>query len=183
MLGHSLFPKITPPTRTAENSCSLIDNIFATLSPNYVSSQAGINYSRISDHHPYFLSNCPSNKISVGMNKKIYVKQRINSETAYTYLKQSLLENDISAAMNTDPYYNPNINYDILQDHLTQRKNKHLPYRNVKFDKYRNKVNKWITHGFINSIKQRDTLYQEFSYTNRSHARYHLLKYKLITLN
>ena len=70
MLGHSLFPKITLPTRTAENSCSLIDNIFATLSPNYVSSQAGIIYSRISDPHPYFLSICPSNKISVGMNKK-----------------------------------------------------------------------------------------------------------------
>ena len=70
MLGHSWFPKITLPTRTAENSCSLIDNIFATLSPNYVSSQEGIIHSRISDHHPYFLSICPSNKISVGMNKK-----------------------------------------------------------------------------------------------------------------
>ena len=70
MLGHSLFPKITLQTRTAENSCSLIDNIFATLSPYYVSSQAGIIYSRTSDHHPYFLSICPSNKISVGMNKK-----------------------------------------------------------------------------------------------------------------
>ena len=70
MLGHSLFPKITLPTRTVENSCSLIDNIFATLSPNYVSSQAGIIYARISGLHPYFLSICPSNKISLGMNKK-----------------------------------------------------------------------------------------------------------------
>ena len=126
MLGHSLFPIITLPTRTAENSCSLIDNIFATLSPNYVSSQAGIIYSRIFDHHPYFLNIRPSNKMSVGMNKKRNVKQRINSETPYNNLKQSLFENDISAAMNTDPYCNPNINYDILHDHLTQMKNKHF---------------------------------------------------------
>ena len=70
MLGHSLFLKITLPTRTAESSCSLFDNIFTTLSPNFASSQSGIIYSRISDHHPYFLSICPSNKISVGMNKK-----------------------------------------------------------------------------------------------------------------
>ena len=90
MLGHSLFPKITLPTTTAENSCSLIDNIFATLRPNYVSSQAGIIYYRISDHQPYFLSICPSNKISLGMNKKRYVKQRINSETAYTNLNRCL---------------------------------------------------------------------------------------------
>ena len=38
------------------------------------------------------------------MNKTRYVKQRINGETAYTNLKQSLFENDISAAMNTDPF-------------------------------------------------------------------------------
>ena len=184
MLGHSLFPKITLPTRTAENSCSLIDNIFATLSPNYVSSQAGIIYSRISDHHPYFLSICPSNKISVGMNKKGHVKQRINSETAYNNLKQSLFENDISDAINTDPYCNPNINYDILHDHLTQMKNKYLPYRYVNFNKYRHKGNKWITHGIMKSTKQRDKLYiMKLSCISRSHARYHLLKNKLNTFN
>ena len=32
MLGHSLIPTITLPTRMAENSCSLIDEIFYTLS-------------------------------------------------------------------------------------------------------------------------------------------------------
>ena len=155
ILGHSLFPKSTLPSWTVANSCSLIDNIFAILSPNYVSSQACIIYSRMSDHHPYFLSICPSNKISVGMNKKIHVKQRINSETAYNNLKQSLCENDISAAMNTDPYGNPNINYDILHDHLTHMKNKYSPYRYVKFKKYRHKGNKLITHGIIKSIKPR----------------------------
>ena len=110
------------------------------------------------------------------MNKKRYVKQRINSETAYNNLKQSLFENDISAAMNTDPYCNPNINYDILHDHLTQMKNKYLPYRYVKFDKCRHRGNKWITHGILKSIKQRDKLYRELSFINRSHVRYHPLK-------
>ena len=52
------------------------------------------------------------------MNKKRYVKLGINSETVYSNLKQSLFENDISAVMNTDPYCNPNIHYDILHDHL-----------------------------------------------------------------
>ena len=113
MPGHILFPIVTLPTRTAENSYSLIDDIFATLSPNYVSSRADIIYSEISDHHPYSVSICPSNKISVGVNKKRYVKQIINSETAYSNLKQSLFENDISAAMNTDHYCTPNSNYNI----------------------------------------------------------------------
>ena len=60
-------------------------------------------------------------------------------------------------------------------------KSKHLPYRYVKFDKYRHKGNKWITHGIIKSIKHRDKLYKELSCTNRSHARYHLLNNKLST--
>ena len=83
--------------------------------------------------------------------------------------------------MNTDPYCNPNIIYNILHDHLTQMKNKYFPYRYVKFDKYRHKGNKWITHGIIKSIKQRDKLYRELSCISRSYARYHLLKNKLNT--
>ena len=35
VLGHSLFPKITFPTKTVENSCSLIDDIFATPQTTY----------------------------------------------------------------------------------------------------------------------------------------------------
>ena len=85
--------------------------------------------------------------------------------------------------MNTDTYCNPNINYNILHDHLTQMKTKHLPYSYVKFDKYRHKGNKWITHDIIKAIKQIDKLYEELNCINRSHARYHLLKNKLNTFN
>ena len=83
MLGCSLIPKITLPTRMAENSCSLIDNIFCTISPNYISSQAGIIYSKISDHHPYFLSICPNNKEPPN-NKRKYVKQRLNRGSVWS---------------------------------------------------------------------------------------------------
>ena len=55
LLGHSLFPKITFPTRLGENSCSLIDNIFCSLSHNSVASLAGIICTRISDHFPPIL--------------------------------------------------------------------------------------------------------------------------------
>ena len=35
MLGQSLFPKITLPTRTVENSCSLIDNISISVTSDF----------------------------------------------------------------------------------------------------------------------------------------------------
>ena len=58
MLGYSMFPKITFPTRLSENgnTCSLIDNIFCKLSSNTISSFAGILLSRISDHCSGFIS-------------------------------------------------------------------------------------------------------------------------------
>ena len=65
MLGHSLFPKLHSQHRLWKTAA-----LWSTLSPNYVSFQAGIKYSRISDQHPHVLSICPSNKISVVMNKK-----------------------------------------------------------------------------------------------------------------
>ena len=129
MLGHSLFPKLHSQHGLRKTvALWLIIYLQLYLQTTYHLKRVYF-FSRKSDHHTYFLSICPSNKISVGMNKKRCVKQKINSGTAYNNLKQSLFVNDISAAMNTDPYCNPNINYDILHDHLTQMKNKYLPYR------------------------------------------------------
>ena len=182
MLGYSLIPKITLPTRMAENSCSLIDNIFCTISPNYISSQAGIIYSKISDHHPYLLSICPNNKEPPN-NKRKYVKQRLNTGEAYGRLKQELVDNDVTNMMDNDPYCDPNYNYDILHNHLIKLKNKHLPYRMVKFDKYKHKGNKCITHGILRSIKHRDELYKELSCTVRTSDRYLVLKNELNTFN
>ena len=182
MLDYSLIPKITLPTRMAENSCSLIDDIFCTISPNNISSQAGIIYSKISDHHPYFLSICPNSKEPPN-NKRKYVKQRLNTREAYGRLKQELVDNDVTNMMDNDPYCNPNYNYDILHNHLIKLKNKHLPYRMVKFDKYKHKGNKWITHGILRSIKHRDELYKELSCTFRTSDIYLVLKNKLNTFN
>ena len=70
MFAYSIFRKITLPTRMAENSCTLIYNIFCTLSPYYISSPTGIFYLRIADHHRYFLSICPNGK-GLPNNQKI----------------------------------------------------------------------------------------------------------------
>ena len=62
-------------------------------------------------------------------------------------------------------------------------KEKHLPYKFVKFDKYRHKNSKWITHGVIKSIKNRDKLNRELKFTDQSSERYAILKNRLSTYN
>ena len=54
----------------------------------------------------------------------------------------------------------PNQNYERLTNHITVAKQKHLPYRFVKFNKHRHKDKKWITNEIIDQIKRRDNLYQ-----------------------
>ena len=84
---------------------------------------------------------------------------------------------------NHDAYCNPNINYDILQDQLTTMKDKHLPYKLVKSNKYKHKNSKWITQGIIKSIKYKDKLYKGFDCTLRSNVKFAHFKERLNTFN
>ena len=181
MLGYSLFPKITHPTRLGENSCSLIDNIFCTLSPSIIHSNAGILHSRISDHFPCYISIRP-NKFRLGDHPK-YVKQRIKSPQAYNALLKNLTEVSIADSLDSNPYCDPNENYNILHETLTKLKDKHLPYKFVKFNKHRHKNNKWITYGIIRSIKYRDKMYRDLKCMDNSTITYVQFKNQLDVYN
>ena len=54
MLCNGLFPKITLPTRLADKSATLIDNIFCRVTNSSKSCTSGIIFSDISDHLPCF---------------------------------------------------------------------------------------------------------------------------------
>ena len=167
MLSHSFFPKITFPTRVNNSSgATLIDNIFCKLSSLTLQTKAGIMLDEISDHFPYFIS------LNVCLNTTKpprLVKKRINS--------------DISKNMNTDLSSDPNLNYNILHDHITEMKKKHLPYKFEKFHKHKHKNNKWISFGIIRSIKTRDEMYLKFKRCNQQHVEYDTLKNNLHVFN
>ena len=137
----------------------LIDNIFCTLSPSMIHSNAGILHSRISDHFPCYIS-IRLHKFKLGDHSK-YVKQRIKSPQAYDALLKNLTEVSIVNSLDSNPYCDPNANYNILHETFTKLKDKHLPYKFVNFDKNRHKNNEWITCGIIKSIEYRDKLYRE----------------------
>ena len=178
MLAYSLFPKITFPTRTSESgSCTLIDNIFCKLSKETLSSIAGILYTSISDHYPYFLSFSRS-KNRGNEPPSRYVKQRVDTESARAAYLADLMNSNIISQLNQDPYCDPNVNYDILHKHITDLKDKHLPFKLVKFNKYKHKGNKWITNGVLKSLIYKDRLYKQLRSTDKSSNLYPYLKQK-----
>ena len=182
LLSYSLFPKITFPTRLGENSCSLIDNIFCSLSHRSVASLAGIMCTRISDHFPCFVSLRLRNDGASGQRNK-YIKMRVNSNEANEAFFADLQACDFTTLLDHTPHGDPNQNYDKLHDKLSELKCKHLPWKLVRFNKYRHKGNRWITHGVIKSVKYRDKLYRNLKATNKDSLLYGQIKNKLSVYN
>ena len=130
MLTHSFFPKITLPTRVNNSSgAKLIDNILCKLSPLTFQTDAGILLDQISDHYPYFVS---FNFCHHRNKPPRLVKKRINTDKAIQDMLTDMTECDINKNMKNDLSSDPNLNYDVLHDHITKMKDKHLPF---KFEK------------------------------------------------
>ena len=60
---------------------------------------------------------------------------------------------------------------------------KHISSKTVKFNKYKHKKSKWITHGVIKSIKYRDKLYKILKMTPHASATYTTQQINLNTYN
>ena len=85
--------------------------------------------------------------------------------------------------MNTDVSTDPNINYNILENKITGLINTYMPLKRVKYNKYKHRKNKWITHGIIKSISSRDKLYKKLLQTAHNTAEYDINKINLRTYN
>ena len=182
MLSHSLYPKITLPTRIGVRSATLIDNIYCKLSPNTIDSSAGILFTNLSDHLPSFL--CIQRNFNFKTKKPPKLaKQKLNSPNAMENLKSELINIDITSKLNPDLNMNPNENYNHLIKVITETKEKHFPNKMVKFNKHRHKNNKWITYAIIKSIAYRDKLHLKKKKTNPLTDEYAILDNNLKVYN
>ena len=102
---------------------------------------------------------------------------------AYVSVLTDLCQSDIVNNIITDPYTDPNINYEILENLATRLRNKHLPLKTVKYNKHKHNGSKWISRGVIRSIKYRDKLYRELKRTGRASRDYPELQILLKTYN
>ena len=157
VLSSGLLPSITFPTRFAERSASLIDNIFTNSShPDLIT--AGILTSQISDHQPCFVLLKNSFK-SYHHTNQSRTEIRKRSPNFNVLVKHDFSQADIMSKLNLDPNTDPNINYNILEETITDIMNKHTTTKYIKFNKHKHKNNEWITNGILTSIKFRDRLH------------------------
>ena len=164
MLSNGFYPKITLPTRLDRNTCTLIDNVYFKLSPQMLESMAGIIFTRISDHLPYFISVPIENRTPLCKTEK-YVKQHVCNRNTYGALLGEFMSSNITAMLDTNPYGKPNRNFNNFHDHIMKLKERHLPVKYIKYNKYKHKRNKC-------SIKYRDNMYKVLKQTDPTSSPY-----------
>lgn len=181
MLNTGLCPKITLPTRFSRHSATLIDNIYCKISDKTIDTSSGILFTGVSDHLPYFV--CLNNISVQNESKPKYVKCRLNKPEAIKKFTDELRNSNIHEKLNHTLEQDPNENYDILIETITKIKEKHLPYRFVKFNKHKHKNNMWITHGIIRSICYRDSMLLKLNKSTLDSPEYFTLKLNIATYN
>ena len=152
MMSSGLLPNITLPTRISPDSATLIDNIFTTknLTPN----KSGIIESSISDHYPQFISYNNIRKTRPKLPKYIQYRQ-INKQYTNIFLHK-LNNTNWNVDVNCTDI---NLMCDAFLSKFTCAYHTCFPIENVKCNKYKHKLNKWLTNGILTSIKSKDIQY------------------------
>ena len=173
MITQGFVIQLSLPTRFSLHRATLIDHIFTKLSSSYSMYQSGILFTQISDHLPSFI--CIEKHISKPKLPK-YVNIQICSQAAQNAFINEINNFNFSEILNTDPNTDPNQNYRNIINTLQTFKNKHMPYKSVRFKRYHHKISPWLTNGILRSIKYKDSLYKKLKLTQQSDPIYNTLK-------
>ena len=180
LTSNSFYPKITVPTRLTNNNGTLIDNFLCKLTENTLDTTSGVLIKKLSDHQPYFII---LNNILTKDSPPVYVKITKKDKDAIQNFYDEILTSEKLINLQQDLKEDPNNTYNVLHDVIQDAKNKHMPTKLVKYNKYKHKKSKWVTFGIINSIQYRDNLYKKLKMSDPLSAEFATLKINLNTYN
>ena len=159
------------PTRFSHRNASLIDQLFCKMSsPDTRNANvSGILINNLSDHLPYFssLDICSPSK-----QTPKFILCHNNSPECIRQFYAYVLSEMSTLSFDTDTKANPTSNYEKLHFVLVSAREKILKPKLVRFNKYKHKLNPWMTIGILKSIKYRDKLYKKLKLMDNSSVAY-----------
>ena len=132
---NSFYPKITLPTRFANKSCSLIDQIYCKSPLPITAFSSKIVISQLSDHLPCITS---IKLLHEKKHKPKYVSTRACTPSTISDFKDEL-KNEISNLNLNNLMSVPNLSYEAFEDFFIRIKDKHMPMKTIRFDKHKHK--------------------------------------------
>lgn len=167
------MPQITLPTRLCDTCDTLIDNTFTN---NFDKEHKnGILTSIISDHNMTFcilVGTC--NKTQSNIKQCVEIENV--SERSLENFRIELLNKNMFDNMNHDLFADPNQNCEILSTIITNAKNLHMPLKIRKFNKCKDKKEKWMTNGLLLQINRKNKMYVDWKTKSLNEEIYNMKK-------
>ena len=178
MISTGFYPKISIPTRFDQNhsSATLIDQIYSN---DYNTNVSGVFTNIISDHQMIYTYSKETYQ-DIRQNTR-FIEIESNNPVNLEQFLNELKNLNIQQKFNMNPFANPNTNYRILTDLLTETKNAFLPKKRVKFNKKKHNKCPWMTQGILNSINTKDKMYKQLIKTPPQSQNYNTQKVNLRT--
>ena len=157
LISRCIIPQATLPTRFASKSATLIDNIYVRPMDGNKVISSHIFVSKLSDHFP-LLTCLDIVKKPQYRPKFVYVQEK--SPPAI----QNFVTNIDNKLKNTQFYTSylrdPNDNYKELEKIIVDSREKYLPFKKKRFNKYIHKLSPWMTDEILRMIEHKDKLYK-----------------------
>ena len=151
--SYLIKPHITLPTRIAEKSRTLIDNIFISAIPNYTTS--GNFITGISDHLIQFcIFNNPQFDNLSDKTKGHYRDWKNFNQKNFSDTFNNLNWEEILEIEKNDP----NICFDNFYEKLKKLINDHVPIKKITKQQRKKKLKPWVTNCILISMSIRDKL-------------------------
>lgn len=146
------LPKITLPTRFGADS--LIDNIFTNhIEGSHIS---GNFQHKLSDHQAMFCMLKSNKKLK---NAIQYVQIEIINNTTLENMRRDLAQQDVGEKLNNNIMHSPHANCEVLLNTLTDAKNMHIPSKTRKFNRLKDKIEKWMTDDLLELVNRKNAMY------------------------
>ena len=112
-----------------------------------------------------------------------FIKTRHYGEQDILKLRETIHAENICDKPDLSDNADPNNNYEILENTITDAMSKHIPIKTVRCNKHEHNKSVWITKGLIKSMHSGDKLYMKLMKTNQYCAEYNIIKTNLRTFN
>ena len=161
-LGSFFFQQhILQPTRVADHSSTLIDNIFFNSIEHFIIS-GNLVYD-LTDHSPNFII---LNKFSsLPSSVKVYKRDYFKFNQAFLISEIQTVDWQIVFTSDTDP----SCMFDCFYSKISQIVDKHIPIKQLSRRELKFKSKPWITSAIKRSIKVKNNFYKKFLKTKSSY--------------
>ncbi len=157
LTSNSFYPKITVPTRLTNTHGTLIDIFWCKLTDNTLDTTSGVLTKRFSDHQPYFIL---LNNILTKDSPPVYVKITKQDIESIHNFYNDILTSDKLINLKSDLHEDGNNTYNVLHNVIQDAKNKYMPTKLIKYNKYKHNKSTWATFGIMKPVQFRDNLYK-----------------------